>query len=105
MKTLLFHYGTDILCHSVSLGISKWKNGYIEFPISLYCLQLDNIERVPIANDSIKIEVYITDKETKNFFVNFISDTYILENNLCVLDKNGRYFEKFIKYIMLPNGD
>lgn len=65
------HYSDDFLKRPDISGVFHWKDGKLILPILKYCLGLDAIGTLRIADGIVKLCIGITDEETAEFMFHY----------------------------------
>lgn len=65
------HYSDDFLKRPDASGFSHWKDGRLNLPILKYCLGMEAIGSLQIAEGLVKLDIGIKDEETTDFLLDY----------------------------------
>lgn len=66
------HYADDFIKRPDVSGFFIWKDGKLILPILLYCFGMEKIGLLPIDESIIKLDIGITDEESRDFLLGYI---------------------------------
>lgn len=65
------HYADDFFARPFASGFFHWKDGNLILPILLYCFGMEKAGLKPIAEDAVKIDPGVTDREGTDFLMDY----------------------------------
>lgn len=82
------HYSNDFIKRPVASGLYHFKEGKILSPILYFGFGLKDIGLIPIDEGVVKLDVSITDEESREFFINYGMETSGLEVQFAIFGRN-----------------